>query len=153
MPPADIFQIFKKTRCRRLHVSTVLNVPRATYARLKGKEKPRSKDLWFVTTYPGEGKRRVALSIFLARVDKKGKCSLNMYWFPTDQDPPPGFLAYAAFERTLGENFGEREVDVQAEFSFDKNEIVSLFKPIYIAEQSQSLDEIIGFKGVKRDRE
>src|SRR5260370_19083166 len=123
MPPSDIFQIFKATRCRRLRVSTALNIPRATYARLKGKEKDRSKDLWFVTTYPGEGKRRVALSVFLARVDKKGNCSLNMYWFPTDQHPPPGFLAFGAFERSLVGNFVVREVDVEAEFSFDRNQI------------------------------
>jgi hypothetical protein len=153
MPPSDIFQVFKKSRCRRLRVSTDLNVPRATFAKLKEKQKSRPKVLWFVTMYPGEGKLKVALSILLARTDKKGNYDLTMYWFPTDGEPPPGYFEYAAFERTLGGVFGEREVSVQAEFVFDKSQIVSIFKPIDLGEHSQILDEIVGFKGIKRDRE
>ena len=76
-----------------------------------------------------------------------------MFWFLTESDAPPGFLPREPVEGYLAEVFGEREVDVRASFSFDKNQIVSLFKPIDLGEQSQILDEIVGFTGVKRDHE
>lgn len=153
MPPSDIFQLFSKTRCQRLWVATNLKATSTTFSKLKTKEASPSNQLWFVTTYPGEGKQRVALSAYLKKLNKKTEYSINMYWFPTNQDPPPGYLPYAAFERALAASFGEREVDVQTEFTFDRSQIVSFFKPIDIGEQSQILDEIVGFKGVKRDRE
>jgi hypothetical protein len=151
MPPSVIFQLFKKTRCRKLQISFTLNVPRAALAKLEGRKKVRPTDLWFATTYPGEGKRKVAVSVNLAREIKTEKSQVSMIWFVTGQDPPPDFRAFADFESALAPLVGEREVSVDAEFSFDKNQIVSLFRPIEIGEQSQILDEIVGFTGVKRD--
>ncbi len=154
MPPSTIFQLFKKNQCRQLQITTTLDISPATFSRLKGKEKGRAKeDLWFARTYPGEGKLKVAHSFYLRRAGKKNIFETTMFWFLTENDPPPGFLDAAAVESDLAKVFGEREVDVVAQFSFDKNLIVSLFHPIDIGEQSQILDEIIGFTGVKRDRE
>jgi len=151
MPPSVIFQLFKRARCRKLQISVTLNVPRTVFAKLKRKKNGRSEDFWFATTYPGEGKRKVAVSVYLGPEKKTDKCDLTMFWFVTEQDPPPEFRAFADFETHIGPLFGEREVSVAAEFSFNKNQIVSLFKPIEMGEQSQILDEIVGFTGVKRD--
>ncbi|SRR6266851_6301289 len=151
MPPSALFHILKKTGCRRLVVTTELNINRATFAKLPRKGKRGSKDIWFATTYPGEGKLSVAVSAILRKKDSKGNWRLFIYWFLTDSDPPSEFLPFPAFERALATPFGEREVDARAEFSFDKGQVVSVFRPIEIGEQSQILDEIIGFTGVRHD--
>src|SRR5579859_502067 len=151
MPPSVNSQLFKKTGCRKIQISATLNVPQTAFAKLRGRKKGRPKDLWFATTYPGEGKRKVAVSVYLSRAEITDKCHVTMFWFVTEQEPPADFLAFTDFETHVAPLFGEREVSVEAEFSFDKNQIVSLFKPIEIGEQSQILDEIVGFTGVKRD--
>ncbi len=110
-------------------------------------------DLWFASTYPGEGKLKAATSVNLSRTSEKNVYGLTMYWFLAGDDPPPDFLAFTSVEPILANAFGEREVEVRASFVFDKNQIVTFFQPINVGEQSQILDEIIGFTGVKRDRE
>jgi hypothetical protein len=154
MPPSLLFLTLKKTACKSLWASATFVIPRGDIAKLRGqqKSKKQSKRLVFVKTYPGEGKVRVAALTFLDKKDHKGTYKVTLAWFVADSEPPPEVLSLdQQAENILVKHFQEREVDVRAEYSFNKNEMTSVFRPIDLGEQSQILDEIVGFKGVKRD--
>jgi len=150
MPPSAIFLSFKNVSCHRLVITTGIALSSVKFAKLRTKGQPPNS-IWFATIYPGEGKRKLAASVVIRRVHAKGPYAVSMYWFLTDEGPPPGFIPFEKFISTLTEVFGEREVDVRAEFTYDRSEVVSLFKPFDLGEQTQILDEIIGFTGIKRD--
>ena len=114
MPPSPLFQLFKKTGCDRLVISTTLVIPRATVTRLrKGKSA-----IWFAKTFPGEGKLKVALSGVLrpaTKTENKGQYDLKLFSFPTQNEPPDEFLPYSSVESHIAGIFDEREVNVEAE--------------------------------------
>jgi hypothetical protein len=151
MPPSPLFELFKEVSCKRLIISTTLNIPPATMKKVKAKV----RDLWVGKVYPGEGRLKVVLGCLLFPDEgpsaKKHQYGLNMFCILTESENLA--TEYAMFEGPLRETFGEREVNVMAEFSFDKNQIISLFRGFDVGEQSQILDEIVGFTGVKRDSE
>jgi hypothetical protein len=153
MPPSAIFQLLSKSRCSQVRVRATLKINPSTLAKLRGRKKTQVGDLWFATTYPGEGKLVAAVSAHLMQTREKNVYELTMVWFLTEGNPPPEFVDFTPVEPFLAGVFGEREVEVRAAFAFDNNQIVSFFQPINVGEQSQILDEIIGFTGIKRDRE
>jgi hypothetical protein len=153
MPPSPLFELFKQTNCKRLTISTMLNIAPAAMKRIK--TNVVSPNIWIAKVYPGEGKRKVILFGLLVSSEqvtaKKNQYGLNLFCMMSDQEPR--VAAFVLFESPLREAFGEREVNVTAEFSFDRKQVVSLFSPIDVGNQSQILDEIVGFTGVKRDPE
>jgi hypothetical protein len=112
--------------------------------------KRRNLPYSFGSTYPGEGKFRIGASAALSRL-KRRNFSLSVYWFETTTDPPDTFGRTSVLFDCLRDSFGEREVQVNAVFSYDKTVVESVFKPIRLIEPPTIFDELVGFTGIKRD--
>jgi hypothetical protein len=151
MPPSSLFTLFDKTNCSLLEASTTLRVSRPIIAKLRKSSGQKTEELWFGKAFEGEGKLKIGFSILMRVREKKGEYGISFRWFITNQNPPEHFGPAETFMDVLADRFGEREVDIFAEFQYDKGHTASLFKPFDLGEQSQILDEIVGFSGVKRD--
>jgi hypothetical protein len=100
--------------------------------------------------YPSESKNKLGLSAVLSRI-KGSTFELSAKWFEAQTEPPAHFGRFSDLVNCLTGSFGEREVSVQAIFSYDPDKADSLFRPISVTDQASLFDEIVGFQGVKRD--
>lgn len=154
MPSAHIYQAFKRANCESLSVYADLRLRTVTLSKIRNclGGKRRTSPFRVAAIYPGERKEKVGAQVELRR--RKGSVyGLFMLWFITTSEAPPGLGRLADLINCLAESFDDRDVVVGAVFSYDREKVVSLFKPIQLAEQSVIFDEITGFRGVKRNPE
>jgi hypothetical protein len=136
-----------------VQISTTLKVSPAARSKLKRTFGGKTEQWWFAKAYEGEGSLKVGHSIGLRPIGKAGRHEILMRWFITNEDPPQDSIAVETFIGGMQSIFGEREVDVVADFTFDKSRTSSVFKPFDMGKHSQILDEIVGFTGIKKDPE
>lgn len=154
MPPSPVYNAFERTSCIQLVVGVAMPLPRPTVSRIRGHLSGIRRNLpfYFAAAYPGEGKDRIGAIAALTRADRS-TFGLGISWSGVSTDPPAGFGQLSDLIQSLTEPFGEREISVGATFSYDKEMVISLFKPIQLAQQQQPtlFDELVGFTGIKRD--
>lgn len=149
---SGIFKAFNEADCDALTVSCSVILSKTVSCRaLECMKGQRSRfPLVFAGLYPGEAKRKIGLSVLLQRV-KGTNFWLHLNWFITEAEPPPGLGKVTDLFGVLAPAFGTREADITANFSYNKERVGSLFRPIQLAEGSRIFDEIVGFSGTKRD--
>lgn len=150
-----IYQTFRKAHCERLDVtSDPFPLAKSVSSKIRDcmKGKRTRLPFSFAKVYPGDGKRKIGLSIFLERV-KGNDFRIFMRWFITDADPPNEFGKVSDLFACLAPGFGQRAVDVAATFKYSTARMSSLFRPIQLDAISALFDEIVGFTGVKKDTE
>jgi len=154
MAASPIYVAFKRTNCTLVQLFIRLPSSRALVSKMRACLSGRRKNLPynFATVYPGEGKEKVAAHAFVSRVRRKGLL-LQVRWFEAEEGPPSEFGRLSDLLRCIPEDFAEREAFVWAVFSYDKEKVTSLFKPISLLDQPTIFDEITGITGVKRSPE
>lgn len=155
MAEHGIYQVFKKSHCERLIVtSDMFSLAKSVSPKIRECMKGKRKrfPFSFAGSYSGDGKRKVGLSVFLERT-KKGQFRIVMGWFFTDVEPPDEFGKVSDLFHCLASGFGQRQVDVAATFAYPTGQVESIFRPIQLAASLTLFDEIVGFSGIKRDNE
>jgi hypothetical protein len=154
MAVSPIYQAFKRANCTQLSFFVQLPANKALLSRIRGCLGGRRRNLPydFAAIYPGEGKEKVGAHASLMRGSHKD-LALVVRWFEAKEAPPTEFGQFSDLVNCAREYFPEREVFVSAAFSYDKEKVISLFKPIYLADQPLIFDEITGITGVKRNPE
>lgn len=154
MPASQIYQAFKRASCVQLFVFAELRLSKSVIPKLKNcvAGKRRNLPYRFAGVYPGDGKNKMGASVTLRR-GKRSSFRLEMTWFETTVDPPTDFGRFSDLIDCIGVPFGDREAVVLATFSYQRERVSSLFKPIQLLEQPMIFDEITGFTGVKKNRE
>jgi hypothetical protein len=152
MVASPVYNAFKRTSCVELRINAEMPLARSTIAKARAclGGKRRNLPYSFGLTNPGEGKNRIGASAALFRL-RPNRFGLSVWWFETTSEPPSAFGRLSDLLECLEEPFGEREVQVYAVFSYDKDAVESMFKPIHVAEQPTIFDELVGFTGIKRD--
>jgi hypothetical protein len=154
MAESPIYQAFKRVNCTQLILWVQLPASKALLSKVRSCLGGRRRNLPydFAATYPGEGKEKVGAHASLMRGPHKD-LALVVRWFAAEEGPPTEFGRFSDLVSCAREYFPEREAFVVAVFSYDKEEVASLFKPIYLVDQPVIFDEITGITGVKRSPE
>ena len=154
MAASPIYQAFKRVSCVQLTFSARLPATKALLSRIRSCLGGRRRNLPydFAAIYPGEGKDKLGAHSSLIRVSHK-ELALVVRWFEAKEAPPAEFGQFSDFVNCARQYFAEREVFVVAVFTYSKDEVTSLFKPIYLVDQPLIFDEITGITGVKRNLE
>lgn len=150
-----VCQTFIDTHCDELAVwSDIFPLTKLHCSRVRGcmKGKRTRFPFSFAAVYPGDGKRKVGLSVHLERA-KKDHYQISMRWFITDAEPPEMFGKVSDLFPCLAPGFGQRRVNISATFTYPTGKVGSVFRPIQLATTSTLFDEIVGFSGIKRDSE
>jgi hypothetical protein len=154
MAASPIYQAFARANCTQLSFSVRLPASKSLLSRLRScfGGRRRSLPYNFAAVYPGEGKEKIGAHALLMRGPHK-ELRLVVRWFETEEGPPTEFGKFSELIRCASEYFPERDLFVLAVFSYDKEKVTSLFKPIYLVDQPVIFDEITGITGVKRNPE
>lgn len=153
MADQGIYRIFKESHCDDLVVTTdTFPLGKSLSSKVRGcmKGKRARFPFSFGAAYPGEGKRKVGLALFLSR-QKGDTFRIVMRWFITEADPPEEFGKVSDLFSCISAEFGQRKADVTTTFKYPKSRMESVFRPIQLGAVSTLFDEIVGFTGLKRD--
>jgi hypothetical protein len=154
MAASSVYRAFKRVSCVELNFSVWLPASKSLLSRIKtclgGRR--RSFPYNFACIYPGEGKEKLCVSVWLVRVPHKD-ILLHARWFEAKEGRPAESGRFGDLLGCIREYVPEREGRVTALFSYDSERVTSFFKPIRLADQPVIFDEITGITGVKRNPE
>ena len=150
---ANISQAFRDIHCVDLACFLdQLTLKNALLAKLRRSPDGHRRNipLNFANVYPNH-KDRLGVVAHLGR--EKRAFHLYIHWFRVESEPPNEFPKFSALLDTIGPIIGDREAFVTANFSYQRDEVTSVFSPIQLASEAGIFDEIVGLAGVKRNPE
>lgn len=154
MAASPIYQVFKRTNCLQLSLFVQLPASKSLLSGIRSclGGKRRNPPYDFAAVYPGQGKEKVGVQASLMQAPHSD-LHMVVRWFETKEGPPEQFGDFSQLLHCIHEYLPARDVFVAAAFSYDKEKVISLFRPIYLADQPVIFDEITGITGVKRNPE